>query len=232
MASRKILFIITSNEHFGASADKKTGVWLEELAAPYYAFVDAGCQVVLASPRGGRPPVDPMSEGADSQTDATRRFTADVAAQEAFGNTLSLDHVSSAEGFAGLFFPGGHGPLWDLRVDVRSIALIESFAAANLVIGSVCHGPTVLVNARKPGTAEPLVAGKRVTAFTNAEEEMVGLTKAVPIALESALVEKGAHFVGGPAWASHAIVDGLLVTGQNPASSHAVAAAMLGLMSA
>lgn len=223
----RLLMVMTSNDRLGASG-QKTGLWLEEFAAPYYAFVDAGAEVVLATPLGGRPPVDPKSDAADAHTDATRRFASDAAAQRAFASTAKLAEMNAAD-FDALFYPGGHGPLWDLVQDPDSLRLIPAFAAADKPIAAVCHGPCVLIYARD-GNGAPLLQGRRVTGFTNSEERAVGLTRVVPYALEDMLVKQGAQFESGADFAPYCVRDGNLVTGQNPASSAPAAHLVLELL--
>lgn len=225
----RILMIMTSHDKMGDTGHK-TGIWLEEFAAPYYRFLDAGADITLASPQGGQPPLDPNSEAADALTDATERFEKDADAQKAFANTVTLDDLK-ADDFDALFYPGGHGPLWDLASDAKSIALIEAFIAQNKPVAAVCHGPAALVNA-KDTDGQPLVSGKKVTGFTNEEEKAVGLEKVVPLSIEDEFKKHGGMFERGDAWASFAVVDGKLVTGQNPASSEATADAVLRLLSA
>ena len=220
----KILMALTSHEQLG-NTGKKTGFWLEEFAAPYYVFKDAGADIVLASPKGGQPPLDPKSDEADAQTDATRRFKHDPAAQAALAHTAKLVDVSSA-GMDALFYPGGHGPLWDLAEDANSIKLIEAMAAADKTVAAVCHAPGVLRHAKAAGGA-PLVKGRRVTGFTNTEEEAVQLTKIVPFLVEDMLREHGGIYSKGADWQSYVVTDGRLITGQNPASSAEAARAVL-----
>ena len=220
----KILMILTSHDELGDTG-RKTGFWLEELAAPYYAFQDAGAEIVLASPKGGQPPLDPKSNEPASQTDLTRRFEADPKATAQLATTLRLDSVSQAD-FDTVFYPGGHGPLWDLAEDKNSIALIEAFLAAGKPVALVCHAPGVLRHVRKPD-GQPLVAGKKVTGFTNTEEEGVGLTDVVPFLVEDELKAKGGIYSKGPEWGSYVVTDGLLITGQNPASSGPAAKVLL-----
>lgn len=222
-----ILMVLTSHEDLGDTGEK-TGFWLEEFAAPYYTLRDAGAQITLASPKGGKPPLDPKSDSADAQTDATRRFKEDAAAQSALATTRRLSEMD-AGAFDAVFYPGGHGPLWDLAEDPDSIKLIESFAAHDKPIGAVCHAPGVFKHP-KDANGDPLVKGKRVTGFTNGEEEGVGLTNVVPFLVEDMLREQGAHYEKGDDWGSYAVTDGKLVTGQNPASSEAAAKALLKLM--
>ncbi len=220
----KVLIVLTSHDQLG-NTGKKTGFWLEELAAPYYTFKDAGAEIVLASPKGGQPPLDPKSNEPDFKTDATRRFEADVDANAQLANTVRLDSVSQAD-FDTVFYPGGHGPLWDLAEDRHSVALIEAFIAAGKPVALVCHAPGVL---RDVKTAEgtPLVQGRKVTGFTNTEEAGVGLTEVVPFLVEDMLKAAGGHYSKGPDWGSYVVTDGLLITGQNPASSAETAAVLL-----
>lgn len=219
----KILMVLTSHDKLGDTGEK-TGFWLEEFAAPYYVFRDAGAQLTLASPLGGQPPIDPKSDSPGLQTEATRRFKADSAAQAALARTVPLRTVS-ADDFDAVFYPGGHGPLWDLAEDPASIALIEAMLAAGKPVAAVCHAPGVLHEVRTAAGA-PVVQGKDVTGFTNSEEQAVGLTGVVPFLVEDALREHGGNFSRGPDWKAHVVRDGLLITGQNPASS-APAADML-----
>lgn len=223
----KIVMVLTSNGRLG-NTGQKTGLWLEELAAPYYVFKDNDIQVTLASPAGGQPPIDPKSEEAEAQTEATRRFQEDADAQELLANTLRLETIDPEE-FDAIFYPGGHGPLWDLAEDDNSISIIESFFAREKPIGCVCHGPAVLLHAKGPD-GFPLVKGKRVTGFTNREENWVQLSEVVPFMIEDMLSNKGGLFSKGNAWKSHIEVDGNLVTGQNPASSKAAAEAIVQLL--
>jgi len=223
----KILTVLTSHDQLGDTG-KKTGFWLEELAAPYYAMKDAGAEIVLASPKGGQPPLDPKSDDPDAQTEDTRRFKADAEAQAALGSTVELSSVK-AEDFDAVFYPGGHGPLWDLANDPASIALIEAFAKADKPTGLVCHAPGVLKSVNGPD-GQPLVNGRKVTGFTNTEEEAVGLTAVVPFLVENVLSANGGDYSRGPDWGSHVVVDGKLVTGQNPASSRDAAEALLQLL--
>ena len=220
----KVLIVLTSHGQLG-NTGRKTGFWLEELAAPYYAFKDAGAEIVLASPQGGRPPLDPKSNEPDFQTDLTRRFEADADAMAQLASTVPLDSVSQAA-FDTVFYPGGHGPLWDLAEDPVSIGLIESFVAAGKPVGFVCHAPGVLRHVRAPD-GRPLVEGKRVTGFTNTEEDAVGLTHVVPFLVEDELKAKGGMYSKGADWASYVVRDGLLVTGQNPGSSAEAASVLL-----
>lgn len=220
----KILMVLTSHDQLG-NTGRKTGFWLEELAAPYYAFKDAGAEIVLASPNGGQPPLDPKSNEPASQTDMTRRFEQDKQATAQLAATVRLDSVSQAD-FDTVFYPGGHGPLWDLAEDKNSIALIESFIAAGKPVALVCHAPGVLRHV-KAEDGKPLVDGKKVTGFTNSEEAAVGLTDIVPFLVEDELKAKGGLYSKGDDWASYVVSDGLLITGQNPASSAPAAALLL-----
>ena len=216
--------VLTSHDRLGDTGHK-TGFWLEELAAPYYAFRDAGAEVVLASPKGGQPPIDPKSSEPSSRTDLTRRFEADAAATAQLAATLRLDGVSQAE-FDAVFYPGGHGPLWDLAEDKDSIGLIESFVAAHKPVALVCHAPGVLRHVRAPD-GKPLVAGRKVTGFANTEEEVMGLTKVVPFLVENELLDRGGLYSKGPDLEPHVVGDGLLITGQNPKSSGPAARALI-----
>jgi putative intracellular protease/amidase len=220
----KILMVLTSHDQLGGTG-RKTGFWLEELAAPYYAFRDAGTEVVLASPKGGQPPVDPQSSEPSFQTDLTRRFEADTAAKAQLATTLRLDSVSQAA-FDAVFYPGGHGPLWDLAEDKASIGLIESFVAAHKPVALVCHAPGVLRHVMAPD-GKPLVEGKTVAGFTNTEEEGMGLTKVVPFLVEDELKAKGGLYSKGPDLEPYVVSDGLLITGQNPKSSGPAAKLLL-----
>lgn len=220
----KILMVLTSHDTLGDTG-KKTGFWLEEFASPYYRFKDSGADITLASPKGGQPPLDPKSDEPDAQTDATRRFRQDNDAQAALANTRML-HDVSAQDYDAIFYPGGHGPLWDLANDRHSIQLIEAMHAAGKPVALVCHAPGALRNAKKADGA-PLVQGRQVTGFTNAEEAAVGLTEIVPFLVENVLKEKGGMYTKGPDWQSHVVVDGNLITGQNPASSEDAARAVM-----
>jgi putative intracellular protease/amidase len=220
----KVLMVLTSHDQLG-NTGRKTGFWLEELAAPYYAFKDAGAEVVLASPNGGQPPLDPKSNEPDFQTEHTHRFEADAQATAQLATTLRLDSISQAD-FDTVFYPGGHGPLWDLAEDRTSIELIQAFLGANKPVALVCHAPGVLRHV-KTALGRPLVEGKNVTGFTNSEEEAVGLTNVVPFLVEDELKAKGGLYSRGPDWGSYVVVDGLLITGQNPASSAEAATVLL-----
>ena len=219
-----ILMVLTSHSQLG-NTGKKTGFWLEEFAAPYYAFKDAGAQITLASPQGGQPPLDPKSDEAAAQTDATGRFKADDAAQAALARTQKLADVSGDD-FDAVFYPGGHGPLWDLAEDKHSIALIESMAAAGKPVAAVCHAPGVLRRV-KAADGSPLVKGKKVAGFTNSEEEASKLTQVVPFLVEDMLIENGGRYSKAADFQPHVVVDGRLITGQNPASSEPAAIALL-----
>ncbi|MDD2466785.1 MAG: type 1 glutamine amidotransferase domain-containing protein [Desulfuromonadaceae bacterium] len=220
----KILMVLTSHDKLGNTGEK-TGFWLEEFASPYYVFKDAGAEVTLASPLGGQPPLDPKSDAPDFQTEATRRFKADSAAQNVLSSTLKLAEVSAAD-FDAVFYPGGHGPLWDLAENPSSIALIEAMFAAGKPVATVCHAPGVLRHPKTPnGTS--VVQGKSVTGFTNSEEEAVGLTEIVPFLVEDMLKENGGKYSKAEDWHPHVVTDGLLITGQNPASSEPAAKALL-----
>ena len=223
----KILMVLTSHDELGDTG-KKTGFWLEEFAAPYYVFKDAGADVTLASPKGGQPPLDPSSDAKDAQTADTARFKADDAAKNALAHTVVLSTIA-ADGFDAIFYPGGHGPLWDLAEDINSRKLIEAFAASDRPIGAVCHAPAVFKHSK--GTdGTPLVAGRKVTGFTNTEEAGVGLTDVVPFLVEDMLKANGGDYHKGDDWASFVVTDGRLVTGQNPASSAEAARTLLALL--
>jgi putative intracellular protease/amidase len=212
----KVLMVLTSHDKLG-NTGRKTGFWLEEFAAPYYRFKEAGAEIVLASPRGGQPPLDPKSNEPNFQTDLTRRFEADADAKARLATTTRLDSVK-AEDFDTVFYPGGHGPMWDLAEDQNSVRLLESFLAAGKTFALVCHAPGALRHVKTPD-GKPLVQGKSVTGFTNGEEEEVGLTKVVPFLVEDELMSLGATFSKVQNWGVHTVADGQLITGQNPASS-------------
>lgn len=219
-----ILMVLTSHDQLGDTG-LKTGFWLEEFAAPYYVFKDVGADITLASPKGGQPPIDPKSHDPDAQTPATERFNRDTAAHQALAATRVLGQLDARD-FDALFYPGGHGPLWDLAEDPASIALIEGFLAAGKPVAAVCHAPAVLRHVkRRDGT--PLVSGRRVTGFSNSEEAAVQLTDIVPFRVENMLKANGGHYSCAADWQSHVVVDGQLITGQNPASSVATAEALL-----
>lgn len=223
----KILIVLTSHDQLGETG-KKTGFWLEELAAPYYTFIDAGADVTLASPAGGQPPLDPKSNEPDAQTETTKRFEADEVAMQALANTHKLSEVLNQD-FDAVFYPGGHGPLWDLAKDQNSISLIEQTLQANKPVALVCHAPGVLRDV-KNAEGRPIVEGKSVTGFSNTEEDGVGLTDIVPFLVEDTLKEKGGQYSKTEDWQVHVQQDGLLITGQNPASSAATAEALLKLL--
>jgi len=223
----KILIVLTSHSALGNTGGK-TGFWIEEFAAPYYTLQAAGAEITLASPLGGQPPIDPKSDEASSQTPATVRFKADVALQELLAQTVKLADINPHD-FDAVFYPGGHGPLWDLTNDADSIDLIETFWDSKKPIAAVCHAPAVLLNA-KDEDGNFLIKGKQVTGFTNSEEAAVQLTDVVPFLLEDELVKKGGLYSKKGDWASNVVTDGLLITGQNPASSEAVAEALLALL--
>jgi putative intracellular protease/amidase len=212
----KILMVLTSHDKLG-NTGRKTGFWLEEFAAPYFTFKDAGAEIVLASPQGGQPPLDPKSNEPNFQTDLTHRFEADADAQARLATTLRLESVKAAD-FDTVFYPGGHGPMWDLAEDENSIKLLESFLAAGKTFAVVCHSSGALRHVKTPD-GKPLVEGKTVTGFTNGEEEEVGLTKVVPFLVEDELMSLGATFSKVKNWGVHTVSDGQLITGQNPASS-------------
>lgn len=223
-----ILMVLTSHDKLGDTG-KKTGFWLEEFAAPYYAFLDAGVNITLASPAGGQPPLDPSSDTEDAQTKDTKRFKEDKEAQERLANTKKLADVK-AEDFDSVFYPGGHGPLWDLAVDKNSIELIENFVKQDKPVAFVCHAPAALKNVKIDG--EYLVKGRKVTGFTNTEEEGVQLTDVVPFLLEDVLKANGGDYQKGADWESYVVEDGLLITGQNPASSEEAAKRLLAKLNA
>jgi putative intracellular protease/amidase len=218
--------VLTSHDQLGNTGDK-TGFWLEEFASPYYVFKDAGVDVTVASPKGGQPPIDPKSDDPANQTDSQNRFKADAQAQTVLANTQRLDGVSAAD-YDAVFYPGGHGPMWDLAEDATSIRLIENFYTTGKPVAAVCHAPAVLRHVQIDG--QSIVKGKRVTGFTNSEEEAVHLTKVVPFLLEDELKRLGGKYEKVADWGSLAIVDGRLITGQNPASSEATAKALLNVL--
>jgi putative intracellular protease/amidase len=220
----KILMILTSHDQLGTTG-KKTGFWLEEFASPYYVFKDSGAEITIATPKGGQPPLDPKSEEKDFQTSATLRFRADKEAQAALSNTAMLKDVSPDD-YDALFYPGGHGPLWDLAEDKYSIALIETMYAQGKPVAAVCHAPGTLRHAKSPD-GSPLVQGKSVTGFSNSEEAAVGLTDVVPFLVEDELKKSGGNYHKGADWQSYIVRDGNLFTGQNPASSEALANTVL-----
>ena len=223
----KILMVLTSHDKLGDTG-KKTGFWLEEFAAPYYVFKDAGAEMVLASPRGGQPPIDPKSNDADAQTDATRRFKTDSATQSVLATTLRLRDITAGD-FDAVFYPGGHGPLWDLTDDAASIALIEAMLAAGKPVAAVCHAPGVLRDVKTPA-GESVVKGKAVTGFTNSEEKAAGLTDVVPFLVEDMLKKNGGNYSKAADFLPYVVTDRLLITGQNPASSAPAAHTLLKLL--
>ena len=222
-----ILIVLTSHDKLGNS-DVKTGFWLEEFAAPYYAFQEACATMTLASPLGGQPPLDPKSDDPASATEATTRFKADKVAQHALANTLKLSEVH-ADDYDAVFYPGGHGPLWDLAENHFSVTLIQHLLAEKKPVAAVCHAPAIFRHVKNPdGTF--MVRGKAVTGFSNTEEAAAGLTKVVPFLVEDMLVEHGATYTKGADWQPHVVTDGLLITGQNPASSEPAALALIALL--
>lgn len=220
----KIAMILTSHDELG-NTGHKTGFWLEEFAAPYYVFKDAGVELTLASPKGGQPPLDPKSDEPGAQTDATQRFKQDPAAQQALAHTVALATIKAAD-FDAIFYPGGHGPLWDLAEDKHSIDLLETAYAAGKPVAVVCHAPGVLRHV-KAANGEPLVKGKPVTGFTNTEEAAVQLTDVVPFLVEDMLKENGGTYSKGADWQPYVVTAGHLITGQNPASSEPAAQELL-----
>ncbi|WP_347156883.1 type 1 glutamine amidotransferase domain-containing protein [Pontibacter chitinilyticus] len=222
-----VLFVLTSHAKLGDTG-QQTGFWVEELAAPYYTLADAGVNITLASPKGGQPPIDPKSEALTAQTSATERFYHDKELLDKLAKTVKLHNVK-AEGFDAIFYPGGHGPLWDLANDQDSIKLIGDFYKQQKPIAAVCHGPAVLAEAKTPD-GEPLVKGKKVTGFTNTEEAAVKLTDIVPFLVENKLKELGGNYSKVEDWQPYVVTDGLLITGQNPASSEPAAEALLNML--
>ena len=220
----KILMVLTSHAELGDTG-KKTGFWLEEFAAPYYVFKDAGAEITLASPNGGQPPLDPKSDEADAQTPATERFKADADSAAHLANTLKLEDIRITD-FDAVFYPGGHGPMWDLAKDRHSIEIVQDAIASGKPVAMVCHAPAALKNVKKLD-GEPLVSGLNVTGFSNSEEEAAGLTDIVPFLLEDVLKQNGGLYSRGDDWAIHVVEDGLLITGQNPASSEKAAEMLL-----
>ncbi|NQX89658.1 MAG: type 1 glutamine amidotransferase domain-containing protein [Halioglobus sp.] len=221
----RVLIVLTSHGQLGDTGEK-TGFWLEEFAAPYYRLLDVGAELTLASPAGGQPPIDPKSNEQTAQTAATRRFNADLSAQAALASTRRLSELS-VDNYDGIFYPGGHGPLWDLAVDKDSIALIKAFLVQGKPVAAVCHAPAVLVHVTS-ADGSALVKGRQVTCFSNSEETAVGLEKVVPFLLEDRLRALGGHYRAAEDWQPHAEVDGLLITGQNPASSELTAELLIG----
>jgi putative intracellular protease/amidase len=220
----KVLMVLTSHSELG-NTGQKTGFWIEEFAAPYYVLEDAGVEITIASPKGGQPPIDPKSELADAQTPATDRFNKDKALQDKLAHSVKLSTVGQIF-FDGVFYPGGHGPLWDLANDDASIYLIHNFLKHNKPVAFVCHAPGVLIKV-KDQNGDPLVKGKNVTGFSDAEEAAVNLTDVVPFLLEDELKKLGGNYSKGPDWGSFVLKDGLLITGQNPASSEDTARLLL-----
>jgi len=227
LKNTKILFVVTSHDQLGDTGNK-TGLWVEEFAAPYYHLLDQGVDITIASPKGGKTPIDPKSEEPDSSTEDTKRYYADPATIEKLANTVLLSDVSEQD-FDAVYYPGGHGPLWDLAEDAQSASLIASFYQHNKPVSFVCHAPAALKNV-KDSDGQPLVKGKSVTGFTNTEEDGVGLTAVVPFLVEDMLKEKGGNYQKGGDWQPFAITDGLLITGQNPASSVLVADHLMALL--
>ncbi len=227
--TKKILMVLTSHDELG-NTGKKTGFWVEEFAAPYYAFIDAGVEVTLATPKGGQAPIDPTSTLADFQTSATERYDGDEVAQAKIANTVQLSSLSESD-FDGVFYPGGHGPLWDLTDNKDSIALIESFLNAGKAVAAVCHASAALLNV-KQASGEFAIKGKAVTGFTNSEEEAVQLTEVVPFLLEDELIKRGGEYQKAQDWHAFVVQDGLIITGQNPASSALAAEKLLTQLSA
>lgn len=224
----KILMVLTSHNVLG-NTGKPTGFWLEEFTAPYYAFKDSGAEITVASVKGGQPPIDPKSDEPGNQTDSMERFKKDLATQKVLASTVKLSEVTS-DGYDAVFYPGGHGPMWDLVEDKKSIALIEEFYNAGKPVAAVCHAPGVLKNVTYQG--QPIVKGKRVTGFADSEEEAVHLTKVVPFLVEDELKRLGGIYEKGPDWSVYTIVDGRLITGQNPASSGPAAMELVKLLRA
>ena len=225
----KVLMVLTSHDKLG-DTDHKTGFWVEEFAAPYYVFVDAGVEVTLASPKGGKPPVDPNSTVPDAQTEATERLENDAKAQHKLETTCTLDDVDPDD-FDAIFYPGGHGPLWDLTNNEKSIKLIEQFWSKGKPVSAVCHAPAALLNAKTP-SGDPIVQGRTVTGFSNSEEAAVELTDVVPFLVEDELTAKGGHYRKVDDWQAYAVQDGMLITGQNPASSEQTAQRLLDVLRA
>ena len=219
-----ILMVLTTHDRLG-NTGKPTGFWLEEFAAPYYIFKDAGAAITLASPKGGQPPIDPKSDEPGAETAATRRFKQDPAAQQALANTIRLAAVSAID-YDTVFYPGGHGPLWDLSNNAYSTRLIEAMYASGKLVAAVCHGPAAFLHVKAPD-GHPMVAGKNVTAFADTEEALAGLTDVVPFLVEDMLVQNGARYSKGPDFEPYVVVDGNLITGQNPASSEPAAQEVL-----
>lgn len=222
----KVLMVLTSHDKLGDTG-KDTGFWVEEFAAPYYVLADAGVEVTLASPKGGKPPIDPSSTKEDALTEDTKRFDSDDELQKKLNNTKELEFIDASD-FDAVFYPGGHGPLWDLANNLKSISLIEEFSSQMKPMAFVCHAPGVLANVQE--NKNPLIRGKDVTGFANSEEEAVGLTEVVPFLVEDKMNQLGANYSKGEDWSSHVVTDGKLITGQNPASSKEAAQALLRMM--
>jgi putative intracellular protease/amidase len=222
--TKKVLFVVTSHDQLG-STGKKTGLWIGEFAAPYYTLADVGYEITIASPKGGVGPIDPFSNQPQFATEATKRFYADGDLQAKLNNTVLLTSVSESD-YDAIFFPGGHGPMWDLAEDMTVAQLIETFYAHNKPVSLLCHGSVALKHA-KAANGEPLIKGRKIAGFTNGEEEAVGLTKAVPFLTEELLISLGANYQKGDDWSSFAVVDGLFVTGQNPQSAELVGEKLL-----
>jgi putative intracellular protease/amidase len=220
MTNAKILMVLTSHSELGDTGEK-TGFWVEEFAAPYYVFLDAGADITLASPRGGQPPVDPKSELADFQTAATQRFDNDEAARMKLANTMKLSDIRATD-YDAVFYPGGHGPLWDLTDNPASIQLIQRFLQQQKPVAAVCHASTALLNV-VDDAGMPIISGRAVTGFSNSEEAAVALTDVVPFLLEDELINRGGDYQKGEDWGAFAVQDGLIITGQNPASSEVAA---------
>ena len=223
----KVLMVLTSHDELGTTGEK-TGFWLEEFTSPYYTFKDAGADIVIASIKGGQPPLDPKSDAPDAQTESTRRFDQDTDAQHQLANTVVLADIK-ADDFDAVFYAGGHGPLWDLTNSATSIELIQAFDRAQKPIGFVCHAPAVLKNV-KTESGDSFVKGKKLTGFSNSEEAAVQLTDVVPFLIEDEFKAQGAHYEKGADWSSYTVTDGHLITGQNPASSEAVAKQLLDML--
>ena len=220
MSNKKVLIVLTSHDKLGDTGHK-TGFWVEEFAAPYYVFKDAGFDITLASPLGGQPPIDPTSQLSDFETDATKRYDQDEVVKKELANTVVLSSVNESD-YDSVFYPGGHGPLWDLAYNADSIKLIESFLAANKPVGAVCHASAVLLDI-KDASGEFVIKGKAVAGFTNSEEDAVQLTDIVPFLVEDELIKRGADYQKVDDFAAFAVQDGLIISGQNPASSELVA---------
>jgi putative intracellular protease/amidase len=223
----KILIVLTSHSELGDTG-KKTGFWVEEFAAPYYELTDAGAEVTVASPKGGQPPIDPKSRETAAQTQSTRRFDKDEPLKQKLAHTLKLGSVKASD-YDAVFYPGGHGPLWDLTEDTDSIALLEAFQQQGKPMALVCHAPCALLKVLLPN-GDPLIKGKNVTGFSDTEEAAVNLTNVVPFLLEDKLKETGGRYSKGPDWSVYVQTDGLLITGQNPSSSAGAAKVLLKLL--